>query len=191
MSATSSDEKNTPSPEEQPGLGQQGRSLSETELEPAPDGGLRAWLVVLGAASIFFCCMGFSNSFGTFTEYYLTHQLRHRSPDDVAWIGSLSAFLQFFVGMIGGPSFDRYGSKVFIHIRYVLRKREMTATTWILITNHGIGYSPRGCYLYFRRDDVESMQDILAIHTRTRRAYGHCYGVFTISSHGQRVAIFR
>lgn len=112
MSSTLSDEKSTPFPEEQAGLGQQDLPLSKDELEPAPDGGLRAWLVALGAASIFFCCMGFSNSFGTFTEYYLTHQLSHRSPDDVAWIGSLSAFLQFFVGMIGGPMFDRYGSKV-------------------------------------------------------------------------------
>ncbi|KAL7945480.1 major facilitator superfamily domain-containing protein [Trichoderma barbatum] len=112
MSDASSDERKVPYPEEQSGLAQQDLSLSEAELEPAPDGGLRAWLVALGAASIFFCCLGFSNSFGTFTEYYLTHQLRHRSPDDVAWIGSLSAFLQFFVGMVGGPLFDRYGSKV-------------------------------------------------------------------------------
>ncbi|KAM6486770.1 MFS monocarboxylate transporter [Trichoderma simmonsii] len=112
MSSSLSDEKTTPFPEEQADLGQQTLPLSKDELEPAPDGGLRAWLVALGAASIFFCCMGFSNSFGTFTQYYLTHQLSDRSPDDVAWIGSLSAFLQFFVGMIGGPMFDRYGSKV-------------------------------------------------------------------------------
>lgn len=114
MSSSLPDEKTTPFPEEQADLGQQTLPLSKDELEPAPDGGLRAWLVALGAASIFFCCMGFSNSFGTFTQYYLTHQLSDRSPDDVAWIGSLSAFLQFFVGMIGGPMFDRYGSKVCI-----------------------------------------------------------------------------
>ncbi|KAL6879048.1 MFS general substrate transporter [Trichoderma novae-zelandiae] len=111
MSVAPSEEKENrpPSTDGQP-RSEQEPCLSESELEPAPDGGLRAWLVALGAASIFFCCLGFSNSFGTFTEYYLTHQLRHRSPDDVAWIGSLSAFLQFFVGMIGGPLFDRYGS---------------------------------------------------------------------------------
>ncbi|EHK26035.1 uncharacterized protein TRIVIDRAFT_63367 [Trichoderma virens Gv29-8] len=112
MSTTSSDEPKAPYPEEQEGLGRQELPLAEDELEPAPDGGLRAWLVALGAGSIFFCCMGFSNTFGTFTQYYLTHQLSDRSPDDVAWIGSLSAFLQFFVGMVGGPMFDRYGTKV-------------------------------------------------------------------------------
>ncbi|OTA04710.1 MFS monocarboxylate transporter, putative [Trichoderma parareesei] len=111
MSSTPSDEKKSLSADDEPSSAQ-GQPLSETELEPAPDGGLRAWLVALGAASIFFCCLGFSNSFGTFTEYYLSHQLRDHSPDDVAWIGSLSAFLQFFIGMVGGPLFDRYGSLV-------------------------------------------------------------------------------
>ncbi|KAK1253387.1 hypothetical protein MKX07_001464 [Trichoderma sp. CBMAI-0711] len=111
MSSNPSDEKKSLSADDEPSSAQ-GQPLSETELEPAPDGGLRAWLVALGAASIFFCCLGFSNSFGTFTEYYLSHQLRDHSPDDVAWIGSLSAFLQFFIGMVGGPLFDRYGSLV-------------------------------------------------------------------------------
>ncbi|KAE8381979.1 major facilitator superfamily domain-containing protein [Aspergillus bertholletiae] len=78
--------------------------------EEAPDGGVRAWLVAAGGASLFFCCLGFANSFGTFEEYYLSHQLRGQSPDNVAWIGSLAAFLQFATGSIAGPLFDRYGA---------------------------------------------------------------------------------
>lgn len=118
MSTTSVEDKGTPLPgEEKIALEQlvpdeERGNLSDDEVEPAPEGGMRAWLVACGAASVFFCCLGFSNSFGTFTEYYLTHQLSSHSPDDVAWIGSLSAFLQFFTGMIGGPMFDRYGVKV-------------------------------------------------------------------------------
>ncbi|EFE35067.1 uncharacterized protein ARB_06023 [Trichophyton benhamiae CBS 112371] len=76
----------------------------------APDGGVRAWLVAAGGSAIFFCCLGFSNSFGVFTEYYLSHQLRGESPDKVAWIGSLSAFLLFATGIMGGPSFDLLGA---------------------------------------------------------------------------------
>ncbi|KAJ5594664.1 uncharacterized protein N7459_000872 [Penicillium hispanicum] len=79
-------------------------------LTDAPDGGLEAWLVAAGAAFVFFSALGFSNSFGVFEEYYLTHQLRGDSPDKVAWIGSLSVFLQFASGAIGGPLFDRYGA---------------------------------------------------------------------------------
>ena len=88
-------------------------------IGPAPDGGTRAWLVAAGAACIFFSAMGYSNSFGAFQEYYQTHQLSDHSPDDIAWIGSVSAFLMFASGAIGGPLFDRYGVKVssnlFVH----------------------------------------------------------------------------
>ncbi|KAH7024990.1 major facilitator superfamily domain-containing protein [Microdochium trichocladiopsis] len=78
----------------------------------APDGGLKAWSVAAGASCITFCTLGFANSFGTFQQYYLTHQLASRSPDDVAWIGSISIFLQLSVGLIAGPLFDRYGAIV-------------------------------------------------------------------------------
>ncbi|KAL2016247.1 hypothetical protein VTK56DRAFT_4023 [Thermocarpiscus australiensis] len=79
---------------------------------PAPDGGLRAWLVVTGAACIFFSCLGFMNSFGVFQAYYMAHQLRDHSPDAIAWIGSLTACIQFAAGAVAGPLFDRYGSWV-------------------------------------------------------------------------------
>ena len=78
----------------------------------APDGGTRAWLVAAGGSTIFFCCLGFSNAFGAFEEYYLTHQLREESPAKIAWIGSLSAFVQFAAGVVGGPLFDRFGAWV-------------------------------------------------------------------------------
>ena len=81
-------------------------------LSPAPDGGPRAWLVVSGAACIFFSCLGFMNSFGVFQAYYMTHQLRGQPADNVAWIGSLTAFIQFAGGAISGPLFDRYGAWV-------------------------------------------------------------------------------
>ncbi|RMJ09485.1 hypothetical protein CDV36_010901, partial [Fusarium kuroshium] len=77
-----------------------------------PDGGLRAWLVAAGGACIFFSCLGFANSFGVLQEYYMTHQLRGESADKVAWIGSMSTFIQFAAGAIGGPMFDRFGVRV-------------------------------------------------------------------------------
>ncbi|KAK6085965.1 Riboflavin transporter MCH5-like protein 1 [Seiridium cupressi] len=74
------------------------------DFGPAPDGGLTAWLVAAGGATVFFCCLGFTNAFGAFEEYHLTHQLSDRSPEEIAWIGSLSAFLQFAVGMVIRPA---------------------------------------------------------------------------------------
>jgi hypothetical protein len=80
--------------------------------EEAPEGGSRAWLVAAGAGFISFSSLGYSNSVGVFQEYYLTHQLKGQSPDDVAWIGSIAAFLQFVLGAVSGPLFDRYGATV-------------------------------------------------------------------------------
>lgn len=82
------------------------------QFPPAPEGGTRAWFVAGGAAAIFFCTLGLSNSFGSFEEYYLTHQMQHESASKISWIGSLQSFLQFFAGMLGGPLFDRYGKTV-------------------------------------------------------------------------------
>ncbi|KAJ5681144.1 hypothetical protein N7536_012283 [Penicillium majusculum] len=78
--------------------------------DKAPDGGLRAWLTTAGTACTFFAALGFANSFGVFEEYYLSHQLKDEPADKIAWIGSLSAFLQFATGAVGGPLFDRYGA---------------------------------------------------------------------------------
>jgi hypothetical protein len=84
----------------------------EDELSPfgpAPDGGARAWVTTAGGFCIFFGCLGFTSCFGVLQQYYTTHQLRHRTADEVAWIGSVSSFIQFGGGAIGGPMFDRYG----------------------------------------------------------------------------------
>lgn len=78
-------------------------------LDAAPDGGLRAWMVAAGAATIFFCTLGLSNTFGLFEAYYLTHQLQGQTESTISWIGSVQSFLQFFSGMLAGPLFDRYG----------------------------------------------------------------------------------
>ncbi|XXG97500.1 hypothetical protein Hte_003804 [Hypoxylon texense] len=83
------------------------------DLDEAPDGGLRAWLVTIGACCILFSALGFSNAFGVFEEFYLRNQLEGESLDKVAWIGSSGVFLQFLTGSIAGPLFDRYGVWIF------------------------------------------------------------------------------
>ncbi|KAF4633623.1 hypothetical protein G7Y89_g4496 [Cudoniella acicularis] len=95
-----------------PESGHENTPFYSPSFDEAPDGGARAWLVAAGSSAIFFCCLGFSNAFGAFEEYYLIHQFREESANTIAWIGSLSGFLQFAAGMIGGPLFDRFGAKV-------------------------------------------------------------------------------
>ncbi|EXJ81382.1 hypothetical protein A1O3_07673 [Capronia epimyces CBS 606.96] len=77
-----------------------------------PEGGTRAWLVVLGSTLALFSTLGYVNSFGVYQEYYSTHQLRDRSASSIAWIGSIQVFFQFSSGVVAGPLFDRHGEKI-------------------------------------------------------------------------------
>ena len=60
---------------------------SSREIDEPPNGGLSAWLQVLGA---FFCVLnaqGLNMSFGIFQAYYELVLLRDSSPSKIAWIG--------------------------------------------------------------------------------------------------------
>ncbi|EFQ29668.1 major facilitator superfamily transporter [Colletotrichum graminicola] len=69
-------------------------------IDPPPDGGLRAWMVVLGTFLATMNTWGVANSFGVFQPYFTS--LFSRSPSDVSWIGSFEVFLLFFVGTFTG-----------------------------------------------------------------------------------------
>jgi hypothetical protein len=109
------------------------KDITTPEFGPAPDGGTRAWLVAAGAGCVFFSCFGFSNSFGVFQEYYMNHQLRHESPDRIAWIGSMGAYFSMAGGAIGGPLFDLFGIWVSSPILSLLSS--MVATKEQLVTD--------------------------------------------------------
>ena len=69
-----------------------------------PDGGLQAWLVVLGAFCTVFASFGWINCIGIFQAYYETHQLSGYSPSTVAWIPSTESFFMFFCVSLSGPA---------------------------------------------------------------------------------------
>lgn len=76
-----------------------------------PEGGLRAWLVVLGSFSGMVAGFGLMNSVGTFQAYLSTHQLADVSPSTTGWIFSLYIFLAFGCGLQIGPVFDAKGPR--------------------------------------------------------------------------------
>ncbi|KAI8958335.1 monocarboxylate permease-like protein, mch4 [Daldinia sp. FL1419] len=71
-----------------------------------PDGGLVAWLQVLGAFVLYFNHWGTMNTFGVYQTYYEKELLQHMSPSDISWIGSLQSFLLLGVGVVSGPLYD-------------------------------------------------------------------------------------
>ncbi|CAK9785075.1 unnamed protein product [Cutaneotrichosporon oleaginosum] len=77
---------------------------------PNPDGGAKAWLTVTGSAFMGFAQFGLSNAFGVFQRHYEENQLADRTPDEIAWIGSIQLFLLFSGGLFSGRLFDAFGA---------------------------------------------------------------------------------
>ncbi|KAK0193029.1 major facilitator superfamily domain-containing protein [Armillaria mellea] len=75
-------------------------------LDDFPDGGLRAWLIVVGSMCNNFTTFGYVNSWGVFQSYYQTNVLKDIPPSDIAWIGSIQYSLVFLPGLLAGRLFD-------------------------------------------------------------------------------------
>ncbi|KFA70780.1 hypothetical protein S40288_09367 [Stachybotrys chartarum IBT 40288] len=76
-------------------------------MTPPPDGGLKAWLQVIGAFSVFFNTWGLLNTFGIYQTYYEEGELFRTSSSNISWIGSIQGFLVLLGGVISGPLYDR------------------------------------------------------------------------------------
>lgn len=118
-----------------------------------PDGGLQAWLTVLGGFCILFCSFGWINTIGVFQDYYQTHQLAGYSPSTVSWIPSLEIFVMFFLGPWVGQVLDRYGHRevlaigTFLHI-FGLMMTSLATEYYQFILAQGI-CSPIGMCMIF------------------------------------------
>ena len=82
------------------------RPDSKSDLDSIPDGGVTAWLQVLGSWVILVDTWGLVNSFGVFQTHYKATMLPSTSPSSISWIGSLQASLLMLVGVVSGPLYD-------------------------------------------------------------------------------------
>ena len=74
-------------------------TLSDPDTSPPPDGGIRAWIVVVMCLMAGFNSFGLLNAYGVFQTYYVS--MLHLPPSTISWIGSMQGFLLMFVS---GPS---------------------------------------------------------------------------------------
>ncbi|KAI1173371.1 major facilitator superfamily domain-containing protein [Nemania sp. FL0916] len=79
-----------------------------------PDGGMVAWLVVLGGWCCSFSSPGWINSVGGFQQYYEVGPLKNYTSTEIAWIPSLQLFFLFALGPLVGIIFDNYGPRPLI-----------------------------------------------------------------------------
>lgn len=68
----------------------------ENKSHQFPEGGLKAYLTVLGAFMALACTFGQLSAFGTFQAWYASHLLRHLPASTISWIGSLQLWIFFF-----------------------------------------------------------------------------------------------
>ncbi|EED12119.1 monocarboxylate transporter, putative [Talaromyces stipitatus ATCC 10500] len=86
---------------------EQPSSKRPTGPPPPPNGGLIAWLQVVGGFMLFFNTWGILNAFGVFQTYYESGALFDRSSSDISWIGSIQASMLLVVGFFTGSIYDR------------------------------------------------------------------------------------
>ena len=86
-----------------------GDSLSINQETSYPEGGFRAWLVVLGAFCGTASSIGLYNTSGLFEAYMSTQLLPNESTSKVGWIFGIYAFVTWFLGVQIGPTFDAMG----------------------------------------------------------------------------------
>lgn len=85
-----------------------------------PEGGLEAWLVVLGCFLGLIADYGLPNSLGAIEAYVSANQLATVSTTAVSWVFSIFLFLQYGLGILSGATFDSYGARAPLIIGSIL-----------------------------------------------------------------------
>ena len=85
---------------------------SSTDSEKSyPEGGLAAWLVVLGAWCGLTASLGIYNTSGVFEVVIANVILPDDPPSTLGWIFSIYAFVNWVCGVQVGPTFDAIGPR--------------------------------------------------------------------------------
>ncbi|KAJ8074990.1 hypothetical protein PM082_019317 [Marasmius tenuissimus] len=115
---------NGPITSDEKGVNQSSTRKNVLELGDAdtiPDGGLRAWLVMLGVVCSLFTAFGFLSTWGVFQAFYVAAFLEGSSSTNIAWIGSVQYALIFIPSMVVGRLFDKgYFLSLFISFSITL-----------------------------------------------------------------------
>ncbi|KZT63237.1 MFS general substrate transporter [Daedalea quercina L-15889] len=134
-----------------------------------PDGGLRAWLSVLGGFLICTTTFGYSNSFGVYQDYYVLSGAS--SSSNISWIGSIQLFFMFAMGLPAGKLFDQgyfhhvvgFGSVLYVFCMFMLSLAN-PHKYYQLILSQGIGMGIGSGLMLVPAMSVQ------AHHWRTRRS---------------------
>ncbi|KAL2788200.1 major facilitator superfamily domain-containing protein [Aspergillus keveii] len=80
-------------------------------LSEFPDGGLKAWSVVVGGWCCLFCSYGWINVIGLFQTYYQEDLLPSYAPSTISWITSVETGMMYLSTPLYGKIYDNHGPK--------------------------------------------------------------------------------
>jgi MFS family permease len=120
---------------------QKSNSGVEIDTNPPPDGGLRAWTIVICCHMAGFDTFGFLNAYGVLQTIYVS--MLDLPPSDVSWIGSIQAFLLLFVSAFSGRFTDAGYFHQTIAIGTIIQlvgifAASCSTTYWQLLLSHGV-----------------------------------------------------
>jgi MFS family permease len=118
-------------------------AFAHEDEDQFPDGGLQAWIVVIGSAFGLMTVFGIMDTMASIQLYLTKHQLSDVKLSSVSWIFSLYMFLNLSMGVLAGPIFDIYGIKQILIIGMILNCGGLYATAfssklWHFILSFGI-----------------------------------------------------
>ncbi|KAL7811173.1 major facilitator superfamily domain-containing protein [Trichoderma aethiopicum] len=89
-------------------------AAEDLSINSYPDGGLQAWLVVLGSWACMITSMGLLNTMAVLQARLSENELKHLPESTIGWILSSYAFFLYFCGAQVGPIFDAYDVKYLV-----------------------------------------------------------------------------
>ncbi|PNP50661.1 hypothetical protein THARTR1_08679 [Trichoderma harzianum] len=89
-------------------------TVDDLSITTYPDGGLQAWLVVLGSWACMIPSMGLLNTMAVLQARFSENELRNLPESTIGWILSSYAFFLYFCGAQVGPIFDAYDVKYLV-----------------------------------------------------------------------------
>lgn len=88
-------------------------TAEDISITSYPDGGLQAWLVVLGSWACMITSMGLLNTMAVLQARLSENELKHLPESTIGWILSSYAFFLYFCGaQVGKSSFTSPDSDV-------------------------------------------------------------------------------
>lgn len=115
----------------------------EDAFDEYPEGGLQAYLVVLGAFFGITICFGLMNTVGVIQAHLSQTILSDASPSSVGWVFSVYYFIAFSGGIYAGPIFDYLGSSIPMYLGSALQVASLFAsadcrTVWQFVLAFGV-----------------------------------------------------